>query len=64
MRKTRGRATPAAMRDAIKIGDALVRSGYCSAEAVAAALERVRDGEWDAADFIIARDAKLRRRRA
>jgi hypothetical protein len=51
------------MRNAIRIGDALIRAGYCSAEAVAAALERVKDGEWDAADYIIARDAKLRRRR-
>ncbi len=61
MRKTHGRVTPEAMRHAIKIGDALVRSGYCSAEAMASALERVKKGEWNVADFIIARDAKLRR---
>jgi hypothetical protein len=44
MRKTRGRVPPEVMRDAMQVGDALVRSGYCSAETMGEMLKLIQKG--------------------
>lgn len=60
MRKTRGRASPEVMRDAMAVGDALVRSGYCSVETMGETLKLIRDGKFDAADAYLASVVRLR----
>lgn len=60
MRKTRGRPSPEVMRDAMEVGDALVRSGYCSVETMGKMLKLVQQGKFDAADAYLASVVRLR----
>jgi hypothetical protein len=60
MRKTRGRASPEVMRNAMEVGDALVRSGYCSVETLGKMLKLVSQGKFDAADVYLASVVRLR----
>jgi len=60
MRKARGRPSPEVMRDAMQVGDALVRSGYCSVETMGQTLKLIRDGKFDAADAYLASVVRLR----
>ena len=48
------------MRDAMEVGDALVRSGYCSVETMGKMLKLVREGKFDAADAYLASVVRLR----
>jgi hypothetical protein len=60
MKKTRGRASAEVMRDAMQVGDALVRSGYCSVETMGQTLKLIRNGKFDAADAYLASVVRLR----
>lgn len=53
MSRARQRATPEAMRKAIRIGAALVRAGYCTVGDIGEALELVRRGKFNAADTLV-----------
>lgn len=53
MNKARQRATPEAMRKAIRIGAILVRQGFCTVEEIGEALELVRRGRFNAADTLV-----------
>jgi hypothetical protein len=61
MKKTRPRVSPEAMRSAISVGNALVRSGYVSEREMGVALGRVAAGDFNGADVFIAHAARLRR---
>lgn len=63
MRRARQRATPQAMRNAMRIGAVLVRMGYCTVADIGEALELVRKGKFGAADSFVVEAAKRRLQR-
>lgn len=52
--------TPEMLRDAMQVGDELVRAGYCSAEKMGEELKLVQQGKFDAVDSYLVSVVRLR----
>lgn len=54
------KVSPEMLRDAMQVGDELVRSGYCSVEKMGEELKLVQQGKLDAADAYLVSVVRLR----